>query len=232
MGAFTVEQRCLNQGCEICSKGVRGYLITNVSLGCWSKNALGCWNNKVANSHLSSGPRNSRVLHSCLVPQCSHPPHWHCHQRRLANCEGMSMPYTNGQPSYSLRHSTCWASPQGSHTASSTPCHGAWVSVRLSAHLSIEWECTVSQFETTICIGVGAGKFLRVAKGFCPNFPKLARNVWGFIISGMTSNKQTSSCDSPHVGCNFSKSTPLVRLQPGNQSISNRRENVTYPAES
>ena len=33
---------------------------------------LGCWSNNAANSHLSPGAFNSRVLHSCLVPQCSY----------------------------------------------------------------------------------------------------------------------------------------------------------------
>ena len=48
---------------------------------------LGCWCNKIANSHLSPGPFNSSELRSCLVPQCSHLPHWLCHQRRLVNCD-------------------------------------------------------------------------------------------------------------------------------------------------
>ena len=34
-------------------------------------------------------PFNSRVLRSCLVPQCSHPPHWPRHQWRLVNCDWM-----------------------------------------------------------------------------------------------------------------------------------------------
>jgi len=32
----------------------------------------------------------------------------------------------------------------------SMPCHGGWTSAPLSAHLSIEWECTASQIETPI----------------------------------------------------------------------------------
>ena len=44
---------------------------------------LGCWSNNVANSHLSPGRFNSSALCSCLVLQCSHLPHWPCHQRRL-----------------------------------------------------------------------------------------------------------------------------------------------------
>ena len=41
---------------------------------CWLR--LGCWSNNAANSQPSLGPFNSRVLLSCLVPQCSYPPHW------------------------------------------------------------------------------------------------------------------------------------------------------------
>jgi len=39
------------------------------------------------NSHPSAGPFNCIVLRlrSCLVPQCSQPPHWPCHQRGLAS---------------------------------------------------------------------------------------------------------------------------------------------------
>ena len=36
---------------------------------------LGCWSSNAANSHLRPGAFNSRVLHSCLVPQCSRVPH-------------------------------------------------------------------------------------------------------------------------------------------------------------
>jgi len=39
------------------------------------------------------------------VPQCSHPPHWSCHQRRLANCDWMLASYNSRQSSY-----PCWAS--------------------------------------------------------------------------------------------------------------------------
>ena len=53
---------------------------------------LGCWSNKVANSHPSPGAFNRRVLRSCLVPQCLHPPHWPCHQRRLAIMTGCLRP--------------------------------------------------------------------------------------------------------------------------------------------
>ena len=40
---------------------------------CWLW--LGCWSNNIANSHLSPGSFNSKVLLSCQVPQCSHLPH-------------------------------------------------------------------------------------------------------------------------------------------------------------
>jgi len=48
-------------------------------------------------------------------------------------------------------HPTCWASSQWSHTVSSTPCHGAWTPVPLSAHPSMECRCTASQIDTRIC---------------------------------------------------------------------------------
>jgi len=38
---------------------------------------------------------------------------------------------------------TSWASSQRSHAVSSTPCHGAWTSAPLSAHLSTGGECTL-----------------------------------------------------------------------------------------
>ena len=59
--------------------------------------------------------------------------------------------YTSGQSSLACRHSTCWASSQRSHTVSSTPCHGAWTSARLSGHLSIECKRTAPPIETPIC---------------------------------------------------------------------------------
>jgi len=40
---------------------------------CWLW--LGRWSNNAANSHPSPGPFDRRVLRSCLVPQCSYPPH-------------------------------------------------------------------------------------------------------------------------------------------------------------
>ena len=67
---------------------------------CWLW--LGCWSNNSA-SHPSPGPFNRRALRSCLVPLCSNPPHWPCHQRLLANCDWMPASYTSGQPSYSCR---------------------------------------------------------------------------------------------------------------------------------
>jgi len=48
-----------------------------------------------------------RILCACLVPQCSHPPHRLCHQRRLANCDWMPASYTSGQPSNPRRHPIC-----------------------------------------------------------------------------------------------------------------------------
>jgi len=94
--------------------------------------------NTVANSHLSPGPFNSRVLRFCLVPQCSHLPYWPCQQRRLANCDWMPASYTTGQSSYPRRHPIGWASSQSSHTVSNMPSHRALTSAPLSTHLSIE----------------------------------------------------------------------------------------------
>jgi len=37
--------------------------------------SLGCWSNKVASSHPIPGELNRRILRSCLVLQCSYPPH-------------------------------------------------------------------------------------------------------------------------------------------------------------
>jgi len=64
---------------------------------CWLR--LGCWSNNSASSHPSHSPFNHRVLHACLVPQCSYPPHRPRHQRRLANCDWMPASYPCGQPS-------------------------------------------------------------------------------------------------------------------------------------
>ena len=124
-------------------------LIINLS-ACWLW--LGCWSNNVANNHPSPGPFDCRVLRSCLVPQCSYPPHWH-YQRRLANCNWMpaSCTSTSWQPSTPRRHPTCWASSQGSHTISRMPCHGAWTPAPLSAHPSIGCSCTAPQIETPNC---------------------------------------------------------------------------------
>jgi len=86
---------------------------------CWLR--LGCWSNNSANSHPSPGSFNRRVLSSCMVPQCSCPPHRPRHQRRLANCDWMPVSYTSGQPSHPCRHPSCWVSLHWSHTVSSTP---------------------------------------------------------------------------------------------------------------
>jgi len=117
---------------------------------CWLR--LGCWSNNTAYSHPSPGPFNRRALRSCLVPECSYPPHWLCHQWRLANCGLMPASYTSGQFSNPRKHPTCWASSQCSHTVSSTPCHGAWRPAPLSAHQYIECRCTAPQIKTPICI--------------------------------------------------------------------------------
>ena len=63
----------------------------------------------------------------------------------------MPASYTSGQPSNPHRHPTCWASTNWSHTVSRTPCHGAWTSAPLSAHLPIECRCTAPKIETPIC---------------------------------------------------------------------------------
>jgi len=86
-----------------------------------------------------------------MVPMCSYPPHWPCHQRRLANCDWMPAPYSKGQPSYSRRHPTRWASSQRSYTFSNMPCHRAWTPASLSAHLPTGCECTASQIDTPVC---------------------------------------------------------------------------------
>jgi len=109
----------------------------------------GCWSMNSTNSH--PGPFNRRVLRSCLVPQCSHPPHWPCHLRHLANCDWMPVSYTNGKPSNPCRHPTNWALLQWSHTVSRTPCHRAWTYAPLSLYLSIECKRTVPQIMTLIC---------------------------------------------------------------------------------
>ena len=100
---------------------------------------VGVLEQNVANSHLSSGPFVSRALRSCLMPQCSHPPHWLCHQWCLANCDWTPASYTSGQPSYPRRHQTFWAFvAMGPHCAMEP------------GHLSAEWECTASQIETPV----------------------------------------------------------------------------------
>ena len=85
---------------------------------------LGAWGNNFANSHLSPVPFIRRVVRSCLVPQCSYPPHWLCHQRCLGNCDWMPASQTSGQSSYSRCHLTSWALSLRSHIVSSTRSHG------------------------------------------------------------------------------------------------------------
>jgi len=86
---------------------------------------LGCWSKDVARSHRGSGAFKSRVLRSWIENQSLHASHTSCHQPPLANCDWMIASNTSGQYSYHRRHPTCWASWQGRHTVSSTPCHGA-----------------------------------------------------------------------------------------------------------
>ena len=76
--------------------------LTSREAACWLR--LGCWSNNVANSHLSPGAFNCRILRSCLVLQGSYPLRRPHHQRRLANCDRMPASYTSGQPFYSRRH--------------------------------------------------------------------------------------------------------------------------------
>ena len=117
-----------------------GIARRTLEAACW----LGCWGNHVANSHLCLGPFNSRVLRSCLVPQCSQQPHWSCHQRRFANCDRMPASHTSGQSSYSRPHPTSWVSSQRSRNFSSTPCYGVWSSAQLSYRAFAGWENTPS----------------------------------------------------------------------------------------
>ena len=50
---------------------------------------------------------NRTVLHACLAPQSSYPPHRPRHQRRLANCDRMLASHTSRQSSNPRRHPTC-----------------------------------------------------------------------------------------------------------------------------
>jgi len=59
------------------------------------------------NSHPSPHAFNRRILCSCLVPQCSYPPHRPHHQRRLANCDWLYASYTSAQLSHPRRHPAC-----------------------------------------------------------------------------------------------------------------------------
>ena len=80
-------------------------MCRTLEAACWIW--LGCWSNSVENTHVSSGPLNSRELLSCRVPQCSHPTLSSCHQRRLANCDWMPASYTSGQSSYPRGQPIC-----------------------------------------------------------------------------------------------------------------------------
>jgi len=92
---------------------------------CWF--GLGCWDDNVANSHLSPGIFNSRVLHSCLVLihssliLSSTTPYklW------LDACVQRTIFVLVGIQSAELRY-----------TVSITPCQGTWTSAPFSAHLS------------------------------------------------------------------------------------------------
>ena len=100
-----------------------------------------------------------RSAHTCLIDP---------NQRRLANCDWMPASYTSGQPSNPRRHPTCWASSQWGHTVSSTPCHGAWTPVQLSAHLSVE--CILDTCSTQ-CSPVSRVQMHGVANGDNQMYP-------------------------------------------------------------
>ena len=130
---------------------------------CWLW--MGCWSNNVANSHLSPRPCHSSVLRSFLAPQCSYPPHWPCHQRRLRIMTGClrhtpagNLPIlTSIQPDDLRRkratlslarramepgdliHSALTCSPSGNARRRGTRGNAT------------EWECTPSQIEITTC---------------------------------------------------------------------------------
>ena len=126
--------------------------ITRCTLeaACWLR--LECWRNNVANSHISPGPFNRRVLRFCLVPQCSYLPHWLRHQQCLCElwldaCVLHQWTIFLSSQAFNL-FSFVTKEP---HYISSTPCHGAWKPTLLSAYLPTEWECTASQIEAHIC---------------------------------------------------------------------------------
>jgi len=98
-----------------------------LEVACWLW--LGCWSNNVANSHLILVHSTAEYCAKLWLDTCI------LHQQTIF---------------LSHKHPTCWASSQWSHSGSSTLCHGTLTSAPLSAHLSIEWECTTSQIETPI----------------------------------------------------------------------------------
>ena len=113
---------------------------------------LGRWGKNSTNSYPRPDAFNRRVPRACLVPQCSYPPYWPHHQRRLAIYDLIPASYPSGQPSDLRRHPTCWDSSQWSHIVSSTPpCHGAWTSAPFNTHRSSGCKRTGSQIETPIC---------------------------------------------------------------------------------
>ena len=73
-----------------------------------------------------------------------------CYQRPLGNSDWMPASYNRRQSSHPHLHPTCWVSLQKSNSTNSTDCHGAWSSVPISTHLSVEWECHASQIGTPI----------------------------------------------------------------------------------
>ena len=80
------------------------------------------------------------ILRSCLVPQCSHTPHWYCHQPYCVLQQRTIFLFS--RTSNLLRFVT--------KDVSSASCHGVWRSVLISSHSFIGWECKASQIET-IC---------------------------------------------------------------------------------
>ena len=104
-----------------------------------------CWSNNFANRHLSPGTFNRRVLRSGVA---------------VLTLASLTLPSTRscevGPDACVLDQRTNFRSSQASNLLSfvakepifSTSCHGAGTPVSLSAHLSIEWECTTSQNET------------------------------------------------------------------------------------
>ena len=176
---------------------------------CWLQ--LGCWSNNIANAHFISGAFNRRVLRSCLLPQCSHPPYWPGYQRRLANCDWMPASYTSIQPSYPRRHPTFWASEL--HRSGATLplarramepghlVHSSLISPSSAKALRLEWRHT----------------FVPAAQQLIswPDNNNIVRRI-GRIINGMRSGRATPQ-DSA-----FSSPTPpptssewLSQEQPG-----------------